>query len=69
MLVNRLSWSCRAVCNNCDRSHMGHDSVILVSDYFTRRVGGSSSEKLEASFHATVIASDPFNDWGGGGDK
>ena len=45
---------------------MGHGSVILVSDYFTRRVGGSSSEKLEASFHAAVIASDPFNDWGGG---
>ena len=36
---------------------MGHDSVILVADYFTRRVRGSSSEKLEASFRATVFAS------------
>ena len=36
---------------------MGYDTVILVSDYFTRRVRGYSSEKLEASFRATVIAS------------
>ena len=36
---------------------MGYDSVILVADYFTRRVGGFSSEKLEASFRATVTAS------------
>ena len=36
---------------------MGYDSVILVADYFTRRVRGSSSEKLEVSFRATVIAS------------
>ena len=36
---------------------MGHDSVTLVADYFTRRVRGSSSEKLEPSFRATVIAS------------
>ena len=36
---------------------MGHDLVTLVADYFTRRVRGSFSEKLEASFRATVIAS------------